>query len=60
MLCKVILRLQGSSHSLSLCMESLSMTIQLKSTEQHLTGVLFLMLCKVVLMFEFVELKWGP
>ena len=36
-------------------MKSLSVTIQMKATEQYFPGVLFIMLCKVVLTFEFVD-----
>ena len=36
-------------------MKSLSVTIQMKATEQHLPVVLFIMLYKVVLTFEFVD-----
>ena len=31
------------------------MTIQMKATEQYFPVVLFIMLCKVVLTFEFVD-----
>ena len=40
---------------LSLWMESLTMTIQMKATEQHFPVVLFITLFKVVLTFEFVD-----
>jgi len=40
---------------LSLWMKSLSVTIQMKATEQYFLVVLFIMLCKVALTFEFVE-----
>ena len=36
-------------------MKSLSMTIQMKATEQHFPVVLFIMLYKVVLTFESVD-----
>ena len=41
-------------------MKSLSVTIQMKATEQDVPVVLFIMLYKVVLTFEFVDeiLKW--
>ena len=31
------------------------MTIQMKATEQYFPSVLFIMLCKVVLNFQFVD-----
>ena len=37
-----------------LWMKSLSMTIEMKATEQHFPVVLFIMLYKVVLIFESV------
>ena len=40
---------------LSLWMESLTVTIQTKATEQHFPVVLFITLFKVVLTFEFVD-----
>ena len=40
---------------LSLWMESLTVTIQMKATEQHFPVVLFITLFKVVLTFEFVD-----
>ena len=36
-------------------MKSLSVTIQMKATEQYFPVVLFIMLYKVVLTFEFVD-----
>ena len=36
-------------------MESLSVTIQMKVTEQYFLVVLFIMLCKVVLTFESMD-----
>ena len=36
-------------------MKSLSVTIQMKATEQHFPVVLFIMLYKVVLSFESVD-----
>jgi len=36
-------------------MKSLSVTIQMKTTEQYFPVVLFTMLCKVVLTSEFVD-----
>ena len=41
-------------------MKSLNVNIQMKATEQDLSVVLFIMLYKVVLTFEFVNeiLKW--
>ena len=36
-------------------MESLTVTIQMKATEQHFPVVLFITLFKVVLTFEFVD-----
>ena len=36
-------------------MKSYSVTIQMKATEQHFPVVLFIMLYKVVLTFEFVD-----
>ena len=36
-------------------MKSLSVTIQMKATEQYFPVVLFIMLCKVVLTFESVD-----
>ena len=36
-------------------MKSSSVTIQMKATEQYFTVVLFIMLYKVVLTFEFVD-----
>ena len=36
-------------------MKSLSVTIQMKATEQHFPVVLFIMLYKVVLTFESVD-----
>ena len=36
-------------------MKSLSVTIQLKATEQYFPAVLFITLYKVVLTFEFVD-----
>ena len=41
-------------------MKSLSVTIQMKATEQDFSVVLSIMLYKVVLTFEFVDeiLKW--
>lgn len=36
-------------------MESLTVTIQTKATEQHFPVVLFITLFKVVLTFEFVD-----
>ena len=36
-------------------MKSLSVTIQMKATEQYFPVVLFVMLYKVVLTFDFVE-----
>ena len=45
---------------MSLWMKSLNVNIQMKATEQDLSVVLFIMLYKVVLTFEFVNeiLKW--
>ena len=45
---------------MSLWMKSLSVTIQMKATEQDFSVVLSIMLYKVVLTFEFVDeiLKW--
>ena len=40
---------------MSLWMESLSVTIQMKATEQYFPVVLFIMLYKVVLTFESVD-----
>ena len=40
---------------MSLWIKSLSVTIQMKATEQHFPVVLFIMLFKVVLTFEFVD-----
>ena len=40
---------------LSLWMKSLTVTIQMKATEQHFPVVLFITLFKVVLTFEFVD-----
>ena len=40
-------------------MKSLSVTTQMKATEQYFPVVLFIMLCKVVLTFESVdEILW--
>ena len=36
-------------------MKSFSVTIQMKATEQYFPAVLFIMLCKVVLTFEYVD-----
>ena len=36
-------------------MKSLSVTIQMKATKQYFTVVLFIMLSKLVLNFEFVH-----
>jgi len=36
-------------------MKSLSVTIQMKATEQYFPMVLFIMLCKVALTFEFLD-----
>ena len=36
-------------------MKSLSVTVQMKATEQYFRMVLFIMLCKVVLTFESVD-----
>ena len=36
-------------------MKSYGVTIQMKATEQYFHVVLFIMLCKVVLTFEFVD-----
>ena len=36
-------------------MKSLSVTIQMKATEQYFLVVLFIMLYKVILTFEFVD-----
>ena len=45
--------------TLSLCMKSYGVTIQMKATEHYFTVVLFIMLCKVVLTFESVnEILW--
>ena len=45
---------------MSLWMKSLNVNIQMKATEQDVSVVLFIMLNKVVLTFEFVNeiLKW--
>ena len=44
---------------MSLRMKSLSVTIQMKATEQYFPVVLFIMLYKVVLTFESVdEILW--
>jgi len=40
---------------LSLCVKSLSLTIQMKATENYFPVVLFIVLCKVVLTFESVD-----
>ena len=40
---------------MSLWMKSLSVTIQMKATEQYFPMVLFIMLYKVVLAFESVD-----
>ena len=40
---------------MSLWMESLSVTNQMKATEQYFPVVLFIMLYKVVLTFEYVD-----
>ena len=40
---------------MSLWMESLSVTIQMKATEQYFPVVLFIMLYKVVLTFQSVD-----
>ena len=40
---------------MSLWMKSYGMTIQMKATEQHFPVVLFIMLYKVVLTFESVD-----
>ena len=40
---------------MSLWMESLSVTIQMKATKQYFPVVLFIMLYKVVLTFESVD-----
>ena len=50
----IILPVQGDSIS-SLWMKSLSVTIQMKATEQYFPVVLFIMLYKVVLSFESVD-----
>ena len=45
---------------MSLWMKSLSVTIQVKATEQYFLVVLFIMLYKVVLTFESVdEILWS-
>ena len=49
MLCKVVL-------TLILCMKSYGVTIQMKATVQYFPVVLFIMLYKLVLTFESVEL----
>ena len=46
---------RGGSKLLSLWMKSLSVTIQMKATEQYFPVVLFIMLYKVVLTFESVD-----
>ena len=38
-----------------MCMKSLSVTVQMKATEQYFPAVLFIMLYKVVLTFESVD-----
>ena len=38
-------------------MKSLSVTIQMKATEQYVALLLFIMLCKVVLTFECVDVS---
>ena len=44
---------------MSLWMKSYGVTIQMKATEQYFPVVLFIMKCKVVLTFEFVdEILW--
>ena len=43
------------SWSLSLCMKSSSVTIQMKATEQYFPVVLFIMLYNVILTFVFVD-----
>ena len=44
---------------MSLWMKSYGVTIQVKDTEQYFPVVLFIMQCKVVLAFEFVdEILW--
>ena len=40
---------------MSLWMKSYNVTIQMKATEQYFPVVLFIMLCKVVLTFEFMN-----
>ena len=40
---------------MSLCLKSYCMTIQMKATEQYFPVVLFIMLYKVVLIFESVD-----
>ena len=47
--------LQGGSNFLNLWTESQSVTIQMKATEQYFPVVLFIVLYKVVLTFEFVD-----
>ena len=51
----LFIMLSRRSLLLSLWMESLTMTIQMKATEQHFPVVLFITLFKVVLTFEFVD-----
>ena len=44
---------------MSLWMKSYGVTIQMKATEQYFPVVLFIMQCKVVLTFEFVDESCG-
>ena len=46
---KLVSRQDGSNFWVSLWMKSLSVTIQMKATEQYFAVVLFIMLCNVAL-----------
>ena len=51
----IILLFKTKLRPLSMWMKSLSVTIQMKATEQYFPVVLFIMLYKVVLTFESVD-----